>query len=688
MFVNILSVDTATSLQKYILQITSDFLAKHFPEKSEDLSSSFERAYNSFLDQYVMKENSEVEKLRKIIVSYRPALSSVLEPCSEFDALMTMVQMTLKASWDGAHRRKKLNVEEFQHHKKRPIMPGSDHTVNIVFVCSICEKELEIPHEVKKEILSSDAEVVLPEHCGQPVKIKISRTPIERSTVVEKTNDESYEPIELLMGHIEAENVEYMKILSVGIDMGSSTSHLIFSRLTLKREISFFNMSNRFVVVNREIIYESSIIFTPLLDRYTIDIEAVISFCLEEYKKAGISPEDVETGAVIVTGETAKKKNADEIVRRLSSESGKFVSAVAGVNLEALLGVMGSGIVEQSGYRQNTILHVDVGGGTSNLAIASKGHVLDTSCINIGGRLLGIDDEFKIWRIDGPTQFLMQELGMSYKIGDVIPEKDVQIIAHEYAKALVEVMRGPATSRIARELMMADDLDFSISIDAVSFSGGVAELIYGGDGVFDDIGKYLAEEIRIQIENLSLPIIEPSSKIRATVIGAGSFSLSISGSTTFHYEDIELPIENVPVLPVHLRDRIFEVDWFVQEIKRAYTAFDMIEGEDLVALYFKDHVHHEDRFKEFAKAIETALPNSVLNKKLIILIFAYDFAKMLGISIRDATSIQSNLLCLDELEMAAGDWIDIGSPLKDTHAFPVTVKSLVFNQSKEYSEVE
>ena len=235
---------------------------------------------------------------------------------------------------------------------------------------------------------------------------------------------------------------------------------------------------------------------------------------------------------------------------------------------------------------------------------------------------------------------------------------------------------------------MADDLDFSISIDAVSFSGGVAELIYGGDGVFDDIGKYLAEEIRIQIENLSLPIIEPSSKIRATVIGAGSFSLSISGSTTFHYEDIELPIENVPVLPVHLRDRIFEVDWFVQEIKRAYTAFDMIEGEDLVALYFKDHVHHEDRFKEFAKAIETALPNSVLNKKLIILIFAYDFAKMLGISIRDATSIQSNLLCLDELEMAAGDWIDIGSPLKDTHAFPVTVKSLVFNQSKEYSEVE
>ncbi len=676
-----MSVDTSSSIRKYVSYITSEFFTKQFPDDAEILSNSFEEAYNSLLDQYIMREESEIERLRRIIVSYRPALSSVLEPCAEFDALMSMVQMTLKVSWEGAHRRKSQPVKK----ESGPILPGSDPSVNLTFICSICEMEITVPNDIKQEILNSDDNVNLPEHCGKPVKIKISRVSKESLSTEEDIKDEPYEPIELLMGHIQADNVEYMKILSVGIDIGSSTSHLIFSRLTLKREVSFFNMSNRFVMVNREIIYESPIIFTPLIDKYNIDVDAVVAFCHEQYAKAGLTPDDIETGAVIVTGETAKKKNADEIVRRLSSESGKFVSAAAGVNLESLLSAMGSGIVTQSGYRQKNILHVDVGGGTSNLAIASKGQVLSTSCINVGGRLLGIDNESKIWRIDGPTQFLMKELGMSYEIGDTIPEKDIRAIAREYANALVEVMCGTASSKIAKELMMADDLDFSIPIDEVSFSGGVGELLYGAEGKFDDIGGYLAEEIRTQIEYRGFTIVEPPSKIRATVIGAGSFSLSISGSTTFHYDNIELPIDNIPVIPVHLRNELFNEEWFVEEVKRAFRTFDMVEGKDLAALYFSDIVHHEDRFNVFAKAIEKALPNSVANDKLIILIFAYDFAKMLGISIRDETSIQSNLLCLDELEMEAGDWIDIGSPLKETNAFPVTVKSLVFNKEKEYS---
>ncbi|MHA1944270.1 MAG: ethanolamine ammonia-lyase reactivating factor EutA [Candidatus Thorarchaeota archaeon] len=680
-----MSVDKVDSLRNYVSYITREFFGKHFMETAESMSTSFEVAYNKQLELYELGDDSEVEKIRRLIVSFRPALSSVLELSAEFDALMTMMQMTLKASWDGAHRRKDKPVPK----RQGPIMPGSDQSVNLVFFCSVCGAEVDVPHEVKKQILNSEEEVELPQHCGQAAKIKISRTPIEKPVEEVVVDDEPYEPIELLMGHIEADDVEYMKVLSVGIDIGSSTSHLIFSRLTLKREISFFNMSNRFVMVNREIIYESPIIFTPLLDRYTIDIEAVVKFCEEEYKKAGITPEEVETGAVIVTGETAKKKNADEIVNRLSSESGKFVSAVAGVNLESLLSAMGSGVVVQSGHLQKNILHVDVGGGTSNMAIASMGQVLSTSCINVGGRLLGIDDEFKIWRIDSPTQFLMKELGMSYTIGDIIPEEDARTIAREYARALIEVMLGPTISTIAKELMMADDLDFSIPVDEVSFSGGVAEMLYGGDdGNYDDIGRYLAEEIRKQIEELGLTIVEPESKIRATVIGAGAFSLSISGSTTFHYDNIGLPIDNIPVIPVNLRNELFNDEWFAEEIKRAFTTFDMVEGEDIVALYFKDQIHHEDRFKVFAKAIEKALPNSVANKKLIILIFSYDFAKMLGISIRDETSIHSNLLCLDELNMEAGDWIDIGAPLKSTHAFPVTVKSLVFNQNKEYSPDE
>jgi len=679
--------DSVKNAEHHVFGIVKGFFEKHLGEDAERLINSFEAAYTAQLEKYELKDSSEVEGFRRLIVSFRPALSSVLDPGEEFDNLLTMMLFMFKASWEGVHRRKKIPPSK---KKSGPIMPGSDQSVTLAFFCSVCEEEVDVPHEVKKQILSSEEEVKLPKHCGEDVKIKIFRVEEEPPVEEEDVDEEPFEPVELLMGHMPADNVEYMKVLSVGIDIGSSTSHLIFSRLTLRRETSFLNMSNRFNLINREIIYESSIILTPLIDRYTIDIDAVVEFCEEEYKKAGISREMVETGAVLVTGETAKKQNAAEIVKRLSSESGKFVSAAAGPNLESLLSAMGSGIVVQTLHSQKTMLHVDVGGGTSNLAVASGGQVLSTSCINVGGRLLGIDKDLNIWRIDEPTNYVMNELGMNYKIGDVIPEADARTIAREYAKALVEVMQGPAKSAIAKELMMTDDLDFSVPVEAYSFSGGVAEMFYGSDESYDDIGVMLAEEIKALVEEEGLTVVEPENKIRATVIGAGAFSLSVSGSTTFFDESIEFPLVNVPVLPVNLGHEDFSQERVVEEVLKAFKPFDMVEGEDLVALYFKELMKstiydHDQLLRQFAKAIEEGIPNSVRKKKLIILLFAYDTAKMLGLAIRDETSIQGNILCLDELQLEAGDWIDIGAPLGETQAFPVTVKSLVFHENKEYS---
>ena len=369
----------------------------------------------------------------------------------------------------------------------------------------------------------------------------------------------------------------------------------------------------------------------------------------------------VETGAVIVTGETAKKRNAEEIVKRLSSESGKFVSAAAGPNYESILGAMGSGVVALSSETSRTILHVDIGGGTSNLAVASNGNVFATSCINVGGRLLGIDSEFKIWRIDEPTNFVMKELSMDYKLGDIIPEDDVRVIACEYAKALVEVMRGPAKSRIAKELMMTQDIDLPQKIDEYSFSGGVAEIYYGSEETYDDIGMFLAEEIRTLVDELGLSIIEPEYLIRATVIGAGAFTLSVSGSTCYFDKSIEFPISNIPVIPVNVTKENYSPEIVNKEINRAFTKFDMKEGRDLVALYFKDSLYRSYTWlQEFVQAIENALPESVSTKKMIILLFESDIGKMVGLTIRRETSIQHNLICLDELFLEEGDWIDIG----------------------------
>ncbi|MHA1441915.1 MAG: ethanolamine ammonia-lyase reactivating factor EutA, partial [Candidatus Heimdallarchaeota archaeon] len=418
-----------------------------------------------------------------------------------------------------------------------------------------------------------------------------------------------------------------------------------------------------------------------------IDVDAVVDFCKKEYENAGLKPEDIDTGAVIVTGETAKKQNADEIVERLSSESGKFVSATAGPNFESVLGAMGSGVVDLTILHEKTYMNVDIGGGTSNIAIATKGDIHSTSCINVGGRLLCIKPDNEIWRIDEPTEFLMKELEMKYKLGDIITDKDIKKIVNKYAKALVEVMIGPAKSTIAKGIMMTDDLDFSIPVDGYSFSGGVAEVIYNEKNIveYNDIGILLAKEIRRLMKKEGLPLIEPENKIRATVIGAGAFSLSVSGSTCYYEKSVALPILNVPVVSVNIDQR--ELHLIDKKLKSAINLalknFDLIEGEDRFALYFKTPFMRAQIMEKFASALKETLPKSVAKKKLILIILAFDGAKVLGITIRENTPIKSNLFCLDELDLEAGDWIDIGESLKTGDVFPVTVKSLVFNKNKE-----
>jgi ethanolamine utilization protein EutA len=279
----------------------------------------------------------------------------------------------------------------------------------------------------------------------------------------------------------------------------------------------------------------------------------------------------------------------------------------------------------------------------------------------------------------------MQELRMKYTIGEIIPEEDVRKIAREYAKTLVEVMQRPAESRIAKELMMTDNLDFSLSIDNVSFSGGVAEFIYGRTTWFNDIGFYLAEEICTLIDRLGWSIIEPANKIRATVIGAGAFTLSVSGSTCYFDRSIEFPITSIPIIPVNVTTKNYRPGIVEKEIALAFKKYDMEEGTDLVGLYFKDSLFRSYNWlQEFVTSIESALPNSVAGKKMIILLFESDIGKMVGLMVRRETSIQHNLICLDELFLQEGDWIDIGAPLRSDQAFPVTVKSLVFNEEKKY----
>lgn len=467
-------------------------------------------------------------------------------------------------------------------------------------------------------------------------------------------------------------------ILSVGVDVGSSTSHLVFSKLLLKKDER--SVTRRFKIQQRHIVYEGNIIHTPLSDDKTIDIGKLTEFFKAEYERAGIHPKDIQTGAVIVTGESARKKNARQIAEALSNDAGKFVAATAGPNFESLIAAMGSGAVARSKNRNKTILSCDIGGGTSNIAVIKNGQTLSTSCISVGGRVLGVSSKGKIWRIDQPAQVVMQHLGLNYTIGDHISKAEIKRIAATFGKILFEVITGPAKSRLARQLIQTDDLKFPGRIDEYSFSGGVAELMYGGLNHYDDIGKILAEQINALTPGLTAAVVEPANKIRATVIGAGAYSLSISGSSCFMDDQIVFPIRNVPVLRVDVDPSNLSFEHIVSQINAAFRRFDRVEGEDVVALYFKDPVQASyPRLELFARSIEAAHADSIKNGLPIILIFGTDIACGVGNVIRRETDLKTNLLTLDELTLKEGDWIDIGEPLVAGQVFPVTVKSLVFH---------
>ena len=472
--------------------------------------------------------------------------------------------------------------------------------------------------------------------------------------------------------------INEIEILSVGVDIGSSTSHLAFSNLVLKRDER--SASRRFNIQERRVVYEGRIINTPLLDDNTIDIDKLAGFLKKEYQRAGIDAADIQTGAVIVTGESAKKQNAKQIAEALSADAGKFVAATAGPNFESLIAAMGSGATARSKEYNKTILSCDIGGGTSNIAISRNGETLSTSCVSVGGRLLGVDSEGKIWRIDEPAAMVMENLGLTHEIGDLIAKVDIERIAVKFAEILFEVITGPATSSLARQLMLTADLNFPSRIDEYSFSGGIAELMYGGVNNFNDIGHLLAAKIKLLAPELSAPVIELPNKIRATVIGAGAYSLSISGCSGFRDDTISFPIRNVPVIRVDVDQSKLSTQHVISQINSAFCRFDLKEGEEVIALYFKDPVRVSyPQLELFAKSIEAALVTTIENKLPVILIFETDIACSVGNVLRRETQVKTNLLSLDELKLKEGDWVDIGEPLVDGQVFPVTVKSLVFH---------
>lgn len=481
---------------------------------------------------------------------------------------------------------------------------------------------------------------------------------------------------------------EQVKLKSVGIDIGSSTSHLMFSNLVLRRLGAL--LSSKFVVVERTVTWKSPILLTPYKNRHLIDAQALSAFIADSYRQAGHLPEEIDTGAVIITGEALRKENAESILGLFASQAGKFVCATAGPNLEAMLAAHGCGGVRKSFFNgiEKTVMVVDVGGGTTKIAIARRGVVRETSAVNVGARLLVTDKEGRLTRVEKAAQVVGEELGIDLSVGQRISESLKQEVSSRLADILFNILERRPLGALAERLMITPPLRYAGAIDTVVFTGGVAEYIYGcEERDFGDLGLYFGKEVRDRTVSpeFGVPLDQAEERIRATVIGASQYTIQVSGNTIFVSDESLLPLRNLQVISPQLPpDEKLSSEEISKAIKKTLRHFDVIEGEKPVALA----LHWEggpdySRLRALAEGIKTAFANSIQAGLPLILVFVSDFGSTVGNILRCELGVKSEIVSIDLVHLHNFDFIDIGEKLKDVEAVPIVVKSLLFTTERE-----
>jgi len=497
--------------------------------------------------------------------------------------------------------------------------------------------------------------------------------------------DEDHEHFELPPDAIveDIEGLEMFTLKSVGIDIGSSTSHLVFSQLTLRREGA--SLSGRFKVTDRKVIFRSNIMLTPYLSGTSIDVEKVKRFIEDAYHKAGLRPDEIDTGAVIITGEALKKENAQPIVEYFAKFSGKFICAAAAHNHEALLAAYGCGAVDLSKAEQNTVLNVDMGGGTTKFSLVENGAVTQTASVNIGARLIAFDENDVVTRVEDAGYILMGELGHKVELGKKITNKQKEELAALMAKVLFELIEGEPKTPLAKQLMVTPPFTHYrgfAQIDHIVFSGGVSEHVYDRDSnSYGDVGPFLGKHMREYLKKLPKKdmLREPAEGIRATVIGAGEYTVQASGNTSYISDAGVLPVHGLKVIRATLKsDRPA-----LTALKQSLAKFDLTSWESGLALSLSlEGTLDYKTIRAIAEAVAGVCGVADGDRSPLYLALDLDVAKSLGGILKEELKFEREIIAIDGIEVGDLDFIDIGEPMGITEVIPVTVKSLMFPGNK------
>ncbi len=471
------------------------------------------------------------------------------------------------------------------------------------------------------------------------------------------------------------------RILSVGIDIGTSTTQVIFSRLTVDNTAGYFSVP-KVSIVDKQVIYAGKIYPTPLLDSIRIDGDAIRDLVAAEFKSAGFSPADTKTGAVIITGESARKENARVVLARLSDFAGEFVVSTAGPDLEAIIAGKGSGAWQYSVDNACAVINIDIGGGTSNIVQFFCGETAAKGCVDIGGRQICFAPDKTLTYISPSASIIAASCGVTLQPGRRAKEGELETVCAAMADLLFE-LAGGERSRLLEQVETAGSSVFAPSHEtrAVFFSGGVAQCLHMGETditKYGDIGVLLAQAIKKSKFYSRYKIGQSGETIRATVVGAGSYTTSVSGSTIFYSEPL-FPQRNLPALKLTIVEQAKCLEGQSVGLEEKWRWFQgQTDGERvMIALPGLINPDYEE-LKRMAVAIGEAAQKVLPKDAPLFLAVESDMAKALGQTVYAAMGRRRPVVAIDAVHIEQNDYVDLGRPLMDGLVIPVVVKTLIF----------
>jgi ethanolamine utilization protein EutA len=463
-----------------------------------------------------------------------------------------------------------------------------------------------------------------------------------------------------------------IELTSVGIDIGSSTSHLLFSKIVLER------FDARYLVVERSILHQSEILLTPYRAGEDIDAAALDDFISRQYQSAGLTPDAVDTGALILTGVALRRNNARAIGDLFSAEAGKFVAVSAGDALEALMAAHGSGALALSIEQRSPVMNIDIGGGTTKIAVCAAGEIVGTTAVEAGARLVVFDAEDRIERIEKFGRRDMDELGFDLGVGDKGGPELRTALAGKMAARIIAVAKGADLD----DWLRLPPLAGSTEIGQIIFSGGVSEFIYGREaGQYCDLGPDLSDAISAEVERWGKPVGAAHQGIRATVVGASQYTVQVSGSTIFLDPPDAVPVRNVTVIApaLELCDDDIDETAVAAAVSSALTRLDLAGGDQPVAVatpWCGSATFH--RLRSLCRGLIAGLRPVLDEGHPLVLVVDGDIGGLVGIHCRQEEGLQNPIISIDGIELKEFDYVDIGEGLQATGAVPVVIKSLLF----------